>query len=361
MTDIALAQVLASLRRGVDFDVLGEVRFDGETGVLDFYIAGESGETAHHAVVVPSDRRDFAMLDGMDDAVIELRAAEGDRHLHLRLVVERNQTGCAWERGIAIWLSDDDPVFTGVADRQRLAQLSMQSAVVAHELRQPLSTIAMAAKSIELMTEQLGQNAIETAKILDIAKAAKRIRGQVERAQAIMADALHEGASQIAETHQCDLGEAMNSALTSLQPLCDDEAIAVVADIPDEPLRVALPGLAVEQVIINAVHNAVDSIKTARSQGRKAGTVTLHAGIAHGMVVCEVIDDGTGLTDDTAPEVFQPFYTTKAATHGVGLGLHISRKIVERAGGTIDLKTNAENGATLSFSLPARKPPDSTL
>ena len=215
----------------------------------------------------------------------------------------------------------------------------------------------MAAKSIELMVEQLGETATDPAKIADIARAAGRIRTQVARAREIMADAMHEGAAQVAETHQADLGEAMASAAASLQPLCDDHAITLIAQIPDQPLRVALPALAVEQVIINAVHNAVDSLRTARSQGRQAGTVTLRAEAAQGMVVCQVIDDGTGLANGTAPDLFQPFFTTKAAVDGVGLGLHISRRIVERAGGTIDLTTNAGHGATLSFSLPAKNLP----
>jgi len=356
MTDLALAHVLASLRRGVDFDVVNEVRFDGDTGRLDFLSADERGETARSVVVIPSDRRDFSMLGGMDEAVIEVGAVDGDHPVHLRLIVERNQSGCAWERGIAIWLASDDRALAGVADRQRLAHIGMQSAVVAHELRQPLSTIAMAAKSIELMVEQIGQSAMEPGKIKDIAHAAGRIRAQVERARAIMADALHEGAAQVTETHQSDVGEAMASAAASLQPLCDEHAITLVADIPDHPLRVALPALAVEQVIINAVHNAVDSLRAARSQGAQAGTVTLRAGTAQGMVVCQVIDDGIGLADGTEPDLFQPFFTTKAAVNGFGLGLHISRRIVERAGGTIDLTANAGQGATLAFSLPAKNP-----
>jgi signal transduction histidine kinase len=354
MTELALAHVLSNLRRGVNFDVLSDIRFDGDTGQLGFLTADERSETAHSVVVNPSDRRDFSLLGGMDEAVIEIRAVEGDRPLHLRLIVERNRSGCAWERGIAIWLSDDDPALAGVADRQRLAHIAVQSAVVAHELRQPLSTIAMAAKSIELIVEQLGQSAIETAKFEDIARAAGRIRVQVERARAIMTDALHTGATHIAESHQADVAEAISSAAASLQALCDDHAITLVADIPDHPLRVALPALAVEQVIVNAVHNAVDSVRTARSQGQPAGAVTLRAGTEHGLIVCQVIDDGLGLAEGTAPDLFQPFFTTKAAVDGVGLGLHISRRIVERAGGTIDLTSNPGRGATLSFSLPTK-------
>ena len=353
MTELALAHVLSNLRRGVNFDVLSEICFDGNTGHLGFVTADERGEMARSVIVNPSDRRDFSLLGGMEEAVIEIRAMEGDRPLHVRLIVERNRSGCAWERGIAIWLSEDDPGLAGVADRQRLAHIAVQSAVVAHELRQPLSTIAMAAKSIELIVEQLRESAVETAKLEDVVLAAGRIRAQVERARAIMTDALHEGVSQIAEAHQADVGEAMASAVASLQALCDDHSIELVAHIPDHPLVVALPALAVEQVIINAVNNAIDSLRIAQSRGQLGGTVTLWAGTEHGRIVCQVIDDGMGLADAKVPDLFQPFYTTKAAVDGIGLGLHISRRIVERAGGTIDLTSNAGQGATLSFSLPA--------
>ncbi len=69
-------------------------------------------------------------------------------------------------------------------------------------------------------------------------------------------------------------------------------------------------------------------------------------------MLCQICDDGEGLTDTISNDVFNPYFTTKSARGSLGLGLHISRQIVTNAGGTIELLPNADYGATLSFILP---------
>jgi two-component system sensor kinase FixL len=78
---------------------------------------------------------------------------------------------------------------------------------------------------------------------------------------------------------------------------------------------------------------------------------------ANGNITIEVADTGPGIADDVAAQLFQPFVTTKPG--GMGIGLSISRRIVESHGGHISVERNAEGGATFRFTLPAIEEEDS--
>jgi two-component system sensor kinase FixL len=104
-----------------------------------------------------------------------------------------------------------------------------------------------------------------------------------------------------------------------------------------------------QQVLLNLMLNAFDAMKDCRSEEREV-LVRIESAVA-GMVEVSVSDRGTGLTGDQLDKIFQPFYTTKR--DGLGMGLSISRSIIEAHGGRLWAKNNAEHrGATFSFTVP---------
>jgi signal transduction histidine kinase len=115
---------------------------------------------------------------------------------------------------------------------------------------------------------------------------------------------------------------------------------------PRLPPAVADP-IMVEQVIGNLVRNAIDAMTEARSPQRE---ITLRTARRDGSVEVEVADTGPGIDAALVEQVFEPFFTTKH--DGVGMGLSISRSIVEAHGGRIAVDSAAGRGATFRFSLP---------
>ena len=105
----------------------------------------------------------------------------------------------------------------------------------------------------------------------------------------------------------------------------------------------------IQQVLINLMRNAMEALR--ESARRELVVRTLADGA--GYVAVEVADTGSGVSDEVAEQLFRPFFTTKPG--GMGVGLSISKRIVESHGGTLSAHRNDSGGATFRFSLPAIK------
>ncbi|MDP3897657.1 MAG: ATP-binding protein, partial [Mesorhizobium sp.] len=103
----------------------------------------------------------------------------------------------------------------------------------------------------------------------------------------------------------------------------------------------------IQQVLINLMRNAIEAMRD--SPARELSVRALPA--ESGFVAIEVADTGPGISDEIAAQLFQPFVTTKPG--GMGVGLSISKRIVEAHGGTLAVASNARGGATFRFTLPS--------
>ena len=124
-------------------------------------------------------------------------------------------------------------------------------------------------------------------------------------------------------------------------------AVLVVRVDPGLP-PVLADHIQIEQVLLNLLRNAIDAIATADSPRR---LIVLEAGCASGCTVqISVADSGPGVTAEVAHRLFEPFVTTKP--EGMGMGLSISRSIVESHGGRLRMLRSAASGAIFAFDLP---------
>src|SRR4029079_14828205 len=103
----------------------------------------------------------------------------------------------------------------------------------------------------------------------------------------------------------------------------------------------------IQQVLVNLFRNALEAM--AKSSRREL--VVANSRVADDMIEVEVSDTGSGFRDDVIPNLFQTFFTTKDT--GMGVGLSISRSIIEAHGGRMWAESNASGGATFRFTLPA--------
>ena len=106
----------------------------------------------------------------------------------------------------------------------------------------------------------------------------------------------------------------------------------------------------INQVVMNLVVNAAQSI------GAERGQIILRTGTEGSEVWLEVIDNGSGIGDDTLPRIFEPFFTTRPVGSGTGLGLSQAYGIVQKHGGRIDVTSRPGVGSTFRVTLPTRQP-----
>ena len=128
--------------------------------------------------------------------------------------------------------------------------------------------------------------------------------------------------------------------------------VQVTCELPSPAPLVTVDRLQIQQVLVNLLSNAYEALDAPDVPLRR---VQIHVGTADGEVEVCVADNGHGLPPDGHVRIFDPFVTTKPA--GLGMGLAISRTIVEAHGGRLWAGPSAAGGAAFHFTLPLRSPP----
>lgn len=225
----------------------------------------------------------------------------------------------------------------------KLAAIGVLAAGVAHEIGNPLLAMSMAVQSLERKSTEeyaLGKLGL--------------VRGQIERISKIVRQMGDLARPRAALRERCDLNRVVER---SLEVICFDKRAKGV-EIGFEPCAGAPCVLAVEdqlmQVCLNLGLNALDAVASnppGRARALRIRTLLVaHAPRTRLRVV--FADSGSGVPEDVRALVFQPFYTTKAAGQGTGLGLSVSRRIVEDHAGDLGFECPAGGGTEFYFELP---------
>jgi signal transduction histidine kinase len=128
--------------------------------------------------------------------------------------------------------------------------------------------------------------------------------------------------------------------------------IDVRVDVPAAPVWVELDRVALEQVLVNLLANAADAISGVGSTAN-GSSISVRLESDGGTVRVSIADDGPGMPSEVRDRIFDPYFTTKPAGRGTGLGLPVVRQLVESFGSTLDLETATGRGTRFSFTLPA--------
>lgn len=124
--------------------------------------------------------------------------------------------------------------------------------------------------------------------------------------------------------------------------------VSVSTEYQEDIPQVRADPIQLQQVILNLVRNAIDAIEINSSAGRAIRLITTYDGKS--VVSIYVQDTGPGITLNNEDQIFDPFFTTKPT--GMGLGLSISRRIIEDHGGDLRLTETSSNGRTFEITLP---------
>lgn len=223
----------------------------------------------------------------------------------------------------------------------RLSAMGEMASTLAHELNQPLTAIANYMKGSSRIVGEIQSDRAPMLKSALDKSAEQAIRaGQIIRR---LRDFVARGESERSiDSLSKIIEEASALALVGAK----EAGIHVRMRLDPEGDFALVDRIQIQQVLLNLIRNAVDAMK---HSPRKDLTITKHEP-ADGMVVVSVSDTGPGIDPEIRTQLFQPFVTTKA--DGMGVGLSISRTIIDAHGGKLWVEDNAGVGATFHFSLP---------
>jgi two-component system, LuxR family, sensor kinase FixL len=304
---------------------------ENHDGYIERYILTGEKRIIGIGRVVVGERKDGSTFP-MELAVGEMKSAQGRFFTgFIRDLTERQQTEARLQE-----------LQSELVHISRLTALGEMASAIAHELNQPLSAITNYLSGSRRLLENSPDE--QSGSVRDaLEKAAKQsVRaGQIIRR---LRDFVSRGESERSvESVQKLVEEASAMALVGVK----HSGVRVRFNFAPNVDLVLADKVQIQQVILNLMRNAIEAME--QSDRRE---LTISTGPAQdGTVAIEVADTGSGIAPEIAPQLFEPFVTTKA--YGMGVGLSISRRIVEAHGGRISVDSNPGGGTVFRFTLQA--------
>nr|WP_294659512.1 HAMP domain-containing sensor histidine kinase [uncultured Blautia sp.] len=206
-----------------------------------------------------------------------------------------------------------------------------------HELRNPLALLSselqlLASSHPELSSDEQWEN----------------ILGNLEYIHALLDDlSRYQNAGHLSLV-STDLSICLNDIAKSFRPILDYLGIEFITDIPHNLPRLSLDPLKIRQAFLNLLRNAQESISHSH------GVIRFHAEATTEDVHIIVCDNGCGMTSSQKTRAFEPFITYKSG--GTGLGLAVTRQIIEAHHGSIQIESTPETGSTFHIYIPLVQP-----
>lgn len=347
---LRLSRAVEELRATIDLKVFNDVSFDPERSSLSFTkINPEHGAYRVSLPVHSGDAGMFQSLAGREDIMVEFRQDwHGEDNWYLLLAHDHDPASGSWRYGCMIRLRAAKAFQDQMRHNARLMELGGMASALSHELRQPLFTISLAAENGRLMLD--GDDAASAR----VGPKFDRIIEQVERATAIVQRTSSYARADRDERSPTSLAQVVHDAARFMRPVMTERSIHLHTNLPDRVPTLSLPRVGVEQILVNALQNAADSIDAAREDGNDAaGRIDIEIRRVENHLRLTVRDDGAGIDADIGARAFDAFRTSKPSGKGTGLGLFVCRQIMDEVGGAIALADNADGaGATLTLDFP---------
>jgi signal transduction histidine kinase len=228
------------------------------------------------------------------------------------------------------------------AQRERLSALGRLSTIVAHEIRNPLMIIKAALRS--LRREDVGSEQLKSS-VADI-------DGEITRLNKIVSEVLDFARPIKFELAPADLNAVAREAARAAGAGGENPAVRLDLDASLPMIQTDADRL--RQAIVNIVGNAVQAVE-AKPQPQDGDAIRLSTERLDGTVAITIRDSGTGIAPEDLPRVFDPYFTTRRT--GTGIGLAITRNIVEGLGGRITVASERGKGTEVRIELPLQSPP----
>ena len=236
---------------------------------------------------------------------------------------------------------------------EKMASIGKMAAVLAHEINNPLSGILTYSKLLRKWMDRdwnggASRSEAGEARHQEIRDALDLIASESRRCGDLVKNLLTFSRTTPMNLQPTNLNQVIDRSLRLVQHQLDLASIHVEPQLDPELPLVQCDAAQIEQVLLALIMNAIDAMP-------QGGNLWLTTSLSRGSgQICIVVrDDGSGIPADILPRLFEPFLTTKETGRGVGLGLAISRSILERHRGTIEVQSDLGRGTTFRLTLPA--------
>ena len=231
---------------------------------------------------------------------------------------------------------------------EKMASLGKMAAVVAHEVNNPLSGILTYSK---LIRKWVASGQTEHEKRDEAMQCLELIATESRRCGELIKNLLSLSRTAPMNVQSTDLHAVIDRCLLLVRHQLELGAIELQLKLAEDLPRVPCDPAQIEQVLIALIMNAIDAMP-------RGGNLWIETRLSNDEAEIEITvrDDGAGIAPDVLPHIFEPFLTTKESGHGVGLGLAISRGIVERHNGRIEVASELGRGTTFTIVLPSETP-----
>ena len=229
---------------------------------------------------------------------------------------------------------------------EKMASIGKMAAVVAHEVNNPLSGILTYAK---LLRKWVGTGQVEREKREEAMQCLELIASESRRCGELVKNLLTLSRTAPMNVQSTDLRAVIDRCLLLVRHQLELGGIHLQLQLAEDLPRVPCDPAQMEQVFLALIMNAIDAMP-------RGGNLWLETGLSNDEteIKIRVRDDGAGIAPHVLLQIFEPFLTTKESGHGVGLGLAISRGIVERHNGRIEVDSELGRGTTFTVTLPSQ-------
>ncbi|HLN30262.1 MAG TPA: ATP-binding protein [Gemmataceae bacterium] len=228
---------------------------------------------------------------------------------------------------------------------EKMASIGKMAAVVAHEVNNPLSGILTYAK---LLQKWVASGRAEHEKKEEAMQCLELIAAESRRCGELVKNLLTLSRTAPMNVQPTDLHAVIDRCLLLVRHQLELVGIQLQLNLAEDLPRVPCDPAQMEQVFLALIMNAIDAMPRGGNLW-----IEIRPSNHETEIKIQVRDDGAGIAPDVLPQIFEPFLTTKESGHGVGLGLAISRGIVERHNGRIEVESELGRGTTFTVTLPA--------
>lgn len=228
-------------------------------------------------------------------------------------------------------------LYLRMLQNEKMGAIGMLAGNIAHELNNPLTGLRALSQVLLQETPQQGNL---HADLIEIEKAAAR-------SQRIIKNLLDFSKGEDQPAEYVNVDEVVERTLPMLKSALRSHRLEV--DLQTEGLNVFVEPHLLQQVIFNLINNACQAMKD-------PGQLRVNTSHQTGHIHIEIEDSGPGIPEEIQRRIFEPFFTTKKEGHGTGLGLSMSKSIIEKFGGTIQFRNILPHGSCFTIVLPQKNP-----
>ena len=231
---------------------------------------------------------------------------------------------------------------------QRLSELGSMTSGLAHEIRNPLSTVGLNA---QLLHEDLASADLDPEQRERLMHRIDSLAREVDRLGHILGDFLDFAGRVKLDPQPCDLRTIVEELVDFYHPQCDQAGVVLRVHMPEDPVRVHVDEGLLKQALLNLLINATQILeRAAEAEGGEAGELILKVDEDSDFAWVHVIDTGPGIEEEDRERIFHPYVSKRKG--GTGLGLPTARRIVEEHGGRLHVESVVGDGSDFVIMLP---------